>query len=547
MTTLSSVEITAWLNNESAIRGTLIEVDVLVSGVETTRYLSTFPYTTAPTDTPANTYYDPIVSRGVSYTESMDYTGSGSGSMLAGDIELNNFSGEYDSWLNDVWTNRNIRAYIGDVSWTRDKFIQILDGVLVGIDSKNPNVLNLKIREKLQRLNTPISEINYSDIYPYPDHVNTTPHYDPSDPNSTVPDVFMPHAFGEVHNITPVLIDPARVKYSLSYMGNIGVIEVRDNGIPLREEDYEVDTARGILTLKYLNAGTITVSLRGSLAYSAPSLIKNLVQYTGKVVPNPVTGGPTTRSTTNLIPNTGIGFPIITPSPDRFVDGVDIDSANFDNMISSNSQVVGLFVSQKENLLSTCQALAASIGASMVTTRSGKLRLVKLASPPTGTPFVIDTSMYKYNSLQIIDRTEILGAIKLGFNKNWTVQKELKTNIPPKHKEMFAEEWSTVSVFNPTALSQHKLTGLPVVQNTHLQVLSDANVEANRRLQLWSQQHTVYKISGFSPLLDLQIGDTVQLVGPRYGLTGALGIGLGTVVMLQPNWTTATVEVGIFI
>ncbi len=555
MTTLTPEEVTAWLEDPAAIRGTLVEVAVRPFGESTdiTRYLSSFGYTTNGADIPAHTAYEAALRGSVKYTERFDITGSGA--LSVGDIEINNITGEYDSWLNDVWVNRNIKAYVGDIKWSRDKFIQIFDGVVADIDSRNLQSITIKVRDKVQRLNTPISELNYSDIYPYPASSNLTPHYDPTDPNNVVPDLAIPMAFGELHNVTPILVDKANLVYMLNYGTINGIVEVRDNGIPLvLNKGYTVDVSKGTITMLYSPMGTLTVSVQGdatgTYSNTAASLIRKLVISYGKVVPNPTTGAPTTRSGT-MIPGSSppIGYPIVTPSPDRFVEGTDIDTANFDAFNSANTQPLGVYVPSKENLLSTCQWLANSVGASLCLTRSGKLKLLKLSSPPVGTPIVISKDMYKFGSLQIVDRTNVSGAIKLGYNKNWTVEANLLTDIPVEHRRIFAEEWSTIGVFNSTAITTYKLTGLPAQENTLLLTQYDAAIEAARRLSLWSVPHTIYKVTGTSVLLDLQLGDPVQLIGSRYGLTGATGVGVGTVISLQPNWSTgvASVDVEIFI
>lgn len=550
MTTLTQEQITEWLNDDNAIRGTLIEVQVLPNGssTEITRYLSTFGFTTSPTDTPSNTTYDSLLAGGIRFTERLDIMGSGS--LSVGDIEIINTTGELDSWIHDTWANRRIKAFVGDVTWSRDKFFQVFDGIVVDIDSRNPNSLSLKLRDKMQALNTPISELNYSDIYPYPNSANLSPHYDPTDVNNTVPDLAIPMAFGEIHNATPVLIDPGNLVYIVNYGPINGIIEVRDNGIPLTYPTaYSIDAAKGTIKMNYQPMGVLTVSFQGDSAVgykdTCASLIKRLVTGFGKVVPNPTTGTPTTR-TGPVVPGSSppIGAPVITPSPERFVDGVDIDSSNFANFESANTQPMGVYVPSKENLLTTIQNLARSVGGALSPGRDGKLRLLKLESPPTGVPFIIEDHMYKLESLQITNRTLVIGAIKLGYNKNWTVEQNLLTNIPPEHRKLFAEDISTIGVFNADTLSKYKLTSLPALEETYLITQQAASVEANRRLDLWSQPHTIYKIIGFSPLFDLKIGDTVQLTNWRYGLeTGKLG----TVVSLQPNWTTATVEVEIFI
>ena len=488
------------------------------------------------------------MSSGIRFTEKMDIFGSGT--MSVGDIEIFNIDGELDSWVLDIWVNREVKAFIGDIRWSRDKFIQVFEGTVSDIDSRNSSTLNIKIRDKLQVLNTPISELNYSDIYPYPNSSNLSPHYDPTDVNNTVPDITIPMIFGEVHNVTPVLIDAANLVYMLNYGKINGIIEVRDNGIPIKTPSgYTIDADKGTIKLNYQPMGTITVSLQGESATgyfdTCATLIKRLVTGFGKVVPNPITGAPTTR-TGPVVPgsNPPIGAPVITPHPDRFIDGVDIDTDNFAAFNIDNPQPMGVPIQSKENLLSTITSLSKSIGGCLTTGRDGRLRLIKLESPPKGTPFVIEDYMYKLDSIQITNRTPVVGAVRLGYNKNWTVQQNLLTNIPQEHRKLFAEPISIISVFDSAVLDRYKLTTLPILEETYLIAQTDATREANRRLSLWSESHTIFKISGFSPLFELKIGDTIYITNPRYGLKDGK---LGTIVSLQPNSANLTVELEFFV
>ena len=107
----------AWLASSTAIRLTLVEVVVNVGGTDTTRYLSTGPYTTGAADSPANLAYLPVVASGIRYTERISLTNDAS--LAAGDIEIRNLDGSRDSWLGDVWANRQIQAFIGDPRWQR--------------------------------------------------------------------------------------------------------------------------------------------------------------------------------------------------------------------------------------------------------------------------------------------------------------------------------------------------------------------------------------------------------------------------------------------
>ena len=113
-------DLAAWLKDPAAVRLVLVEVGVQVDGLETTRYLSTKPYVTSPTDSPPNQFYDPIVTTGFKFTEEISIDGEGSFS--AGDIEIHNVDGERDDWLNDIWDNHELKAWIGDPRWPRSEF-----------------------------------------------------------------------------------------------------------------------------------------------------------------------------------------------------------------------------------------------------------------------------------------------------------------------------------------------------------------------------------------------------------------------------------------
>jgi hypothetical protein len=237
---MTEAELIKWLKNESAIRCVLMEVGVLVDGVETTRYLSNKGYVTGPLDTPANTIYSPAISGGVSFTESLSLEGEPS--LSYGDIELTNVQGDRDSWLNDVWTNRSVQVYIGDATWARSDFYKVFDGVVAGINSRARNKINLKISDTMQRLNTPLSEKKLGGT-------------------ATNKDSLLPLCFGECHNVTPLISDPANHEYQVHDGAIEDIIEVRDNGVPVNFTKY---LATGKFRLSQSPVGTITCSVQGA-------------------------------------------------------------------------------------------------------------------------------------------------------------------------------------------------------------------------------------------------------------------------------------------
>lgn len=234
---------TAWLKDSTAVRCVLVEVDVKLSGGSlVTRYLSNTGYVTSATDTPANTNYSPVVSGGVKFTESVSLDGTFS--LSYGDVELCNTLGDLDTWLNDYWTNRRIKIFIGDKTWIRDDFYQIFDGIVTGVDTRKRDTINLKLSDKLQRLNNPVTETKLAG-------------------STANADKLIPLCFGECHNVEPLLVDPATHEYQVHNGAIEDIIEVRDNGVPVSVTKF---LTTGKFRLASTPAGVITASVQGYVA-----------------------------------------------------------------------------------------------------------------------------------------------------------------------------------------------------------------------------------------------------------------------------------------
>lgn len=488
---------TAWLQDPAAVRIVLIEVGVKNNGLEITRYLSTGAYVTSPTDSPANQYYEPVVTTGLQFTEMLDLTGQGS--LSGGDIEIVNYNGERDLWLDDIWDNRSIKAWIGDPKWPRADFQMIFNGVVATISSKSREVLNLALRDKLQRLNTPITDVKIGGTKLNKDSVISL-------------------SFGEIHNVTPQLTTPAittSVEYQVHGSAIEGVIEVRDNGKPI---GITVDAAAGKFTLNRGGQGTITASVQGdkgggTYRNTVASLVQRIAQGYGQI---------DSRFTSDEIDTTNLAaFDIACPQP------------------------VGIFADGRTNVLKICQDLASSVGAQVIMSRMGKLRIIQMKVPGNGTAVSVTSTQMVERSLKIQARPLVKASCVLGFDKNWTVQADLLTGIPQEHKTLFAEEWLTATVTSTSVQADYKLNAAPLQEDTMLCKRTDATTEAQRRLDLWSVPRTHFTFEGTSDLLEtLELGNAVTITSARFGLKdGKTGI----CISLAPNWLTGRVTVGVLI
>jgi len=222
-----------WLEDPSSIRGLLVEVGVAIwnsstlAWVESKIYLSNIGYVTGD----SSTIFLPYLTGSLQTSESISIDGSLS--MSFGDIEVANSNGILDDWLDSskyVWVNRGIQVYLGDPRWyistlndlhdtSVNGFLKVFDGIVSDIDSSSRDVLNIKVRDKLERLNTPITE-------------NKLGTYGTWGQGQTNPEVIRPLIFGEVFNISPILVDPSKLEYMYNDT-NAGTIITLINGSTL--------------------------------------------------------------------------------------------------------------------------------------------------------------------------------------------------------------------------------------------------------------------------------------------------------------------------
>ena len=192
----------AWLEDQTSIRCLLVEITAkdITTNIETVFYLSNMGYTTSGT-TAAVTYL-PYLTGSLQTTEALNIDGGLS--MSFGDIEVSNNNGELDAWLDSskyVWANRSIQVYLGDPRWNAASltevhtvFEKIFDGIVADIDSSSRESINIKVRDKLDRLNYAISDNKLGTYGLW------------GSAGQSNQDSIRPLIFGEVNNITPLLI-----------------------------------------------------------------------------------------------------------------------------------------------------------------------------------------------------------------------------------------------------------------------------------------------------------------------------------------------------
>lgn len=466
-------EFKSWLASDSR-RCLLAEVGVSVGGAETTRYLSTAGWVSGIADFPANTHYVPRVVGGFSFSQSLDINGSG-GTTSYGSLQLDNTDGALDTWLKDVWAMRAIKLYLGQPDWAKSQFVLVFDGTVEDIEADSRGKVSLRLRDALAILDNPISTLKVGGTG------------DNSETN-------VPLALGECFNVEPVLLSESGLAtYRVSLGGVEQIVEVRDNGHPVAVTK---NAAAGTFTLQYARWAQITCDVQGAVSGEYRRDVGGLVEWIATTL--------------------GDG--------DRLPAG-SVDSASLASFRANNAQPVGLYLRGGERKLDVIQQLSASLGATVLATREGKLKLVKLAySAPTISISQKDMVVDSFNPIR---RPWVRGAIKLSGCQNWTPQDKsaLAAALEPNQVSILSEPTTVREVTNPAVISQYKQTGAVDEDETLLVVEADIQQEAQRRLDLWSEPRFVFRFEGFGDLMDIEVGQTVTITHERLGLSsGALAI-----------------------
>lgn len=515
---MTKAELLSWLNSTSAIKMVLVEVTDVGNAPNSNVYLSSKPYVTAQGETPELVSYDPCVISSLQFSESIALDGTAT--IGYGDIQIDNTGGSRDSWLTWIWANRNIQIYIGDPQWPRADFFKIFDGLVTDISSSSRDTLNLILLNKLDRLNNPLSEKTLGSVFPG----------DSTKPVGAVQnrEAVLPLCFGECFNVTPLLVSSmftGGTTNTLVYMvhdGPIdGFIEVRDNGVPLTPGvGYTTSPSTGTFTLLRAPVGVITCSVRGSTLGGTYS--DKIVDIISHIVTN--YGPTTTRFTVN-----------------------DLNTTKLSIFNAAHQQSVGMYITDRANVLEVCQQLAASVGAAVSCSHTGLLHLIKISVPGdtvTDIPTNIDENNTEIESLSLSEKLQVRGTSKLGYCKNWTVQESgIAGAVPQSSRDLFKDEWLYALATDSVTTTTYRLGSMPVEEETLLNERAAADSEATRRLAFWKTPRFIFTMNTLNDHILMEVGTGVVINNYRFNLNNKPG----TVLSIDKDWFTGITTLGVLV
>lgn len=242
---ISDAQYKEWLL-DSTERVVLVEYSYYEFGLLKTGYAANTPYVSRPTDTPANTPYDEIVSQDIFIKRSVSHEPSEASARSYGDIVI---------FLNDDLENLvycdfkdcEIKVLIGDMSWDRNDFRLKINGIISSA-TLSKRQLTFRVSDSLSELNKPFNRGIMSNK------------------------VMIPILFGDCINITPALT-PTSLTYRFSHLSNF--IIAYDEGV----EVTSTNNLDGSFTLAAPPVGVVTASNTPSLKSAANCIGQVITRY----------------------------------------------------------------------------------------------------------------------------------------------------------------------------------------------------------------------------------------------------------------------------
>ena len=485
-----------------------IEVyDPSIPGTRTLRY-ATQGYTTKPTDTPANTYYEGRIRQPANIQRTMFSRNATTGATRIGygALELVNIDGALDPLLEYSFVGRPITIKLGTVlptSGGTPTWVTVLRGTMEQAEF-SWRVVTIRVRDRLLDLAKPIQQTRYAGNNALPNGLEGVANDINGKPK--------PLVFGRVWNIAPPCVNTARQIYQIhegSAIQSLG--EVYDRGVPLSvgpaytsQADMEANTPASNHYRMWNSAAGCFIRLHGT-----PNGLVTADVLRGAAVSNRTVG----QLFNQILLAAGI------PSGD-------INSADITALDAAVGYECGVYAGVQSDTtpIELLDELCASVGAYYTTDASGQFRIGRVVLPTSGSVGTLTaTDILKIDRVSSRDPGVGVPAwkVKVGYRKIEQVQNDLGNTVTDARKAFFQEEYRRVEA-SDAAVKTANLLAPEMEFLTVLSSESDANAEASRLLTLYKTRRDMYEVSvrvdsALASVLD--IGKVVTMQLPRFGMS----------------------------
>ena len=500
-------------------------------------YLSDVGFTTDPDDTPASTIMPAVLAEPFSFQTAIALDGSGTVDasfgairILNGDADANGDSmpaGEMDYLLGKAWAGWTVEIYVGgtfNVGRADERRLSFTEFGLffrgqVGRPSAARGEIVLPILDHMARLDTLLNAGTYAGTGGL-------------EGDAEVAGVNKPKAFGQVRNISGVLIDAV----SLVWQFHDGVVqafdEVRDNGVALPVDADYPDYAALIAAI---------IPLGFCATCKALGLMRHSAAPAGAItadVKGDATGGYVST------PGAIVRRMATTAGASPLADPAEIDAVAFADLEIAAPYVSGFYSGTVPvTVADACRTVIRDVG--FVTfDRIGRLT-VGILDAPSDAPVAAHGESDIAESPVEMETLEPVYRWTLGYRRNHTVQEADSLGAISASAR---RDYSQPERLTASAEASGVRTIFPLAEDrrdsTLLDEEADAAAERDRRLRRDKVARQLHTVDLVAAPFQAKLGETRRLIHARHGLSlGRDGVVVGIAESARKRVSTVTLMV----
>jgi len=478
----------------------LVEITAAIDAAGTTttlRYCSQ-PYTTKPSDTPANIYYDDRIVNPASISRTLYSNGTTSGASRVnyGAVELTNVDGGLDYILPYSFDGRSLVIKIGNAGDAYSTFTTILSGTMEQVEFTFSKVTIL-VRDKLAIVDMPLQTTLYAGNNSLPNGVEGV------DDIAKSP---KPLLYGQVFNIAPIMVNSSKLTYQINDGAIAAVGAVYDRGVALTFHADEPNVAdleahnppsgkyATCLALGYIRVGSVPTGILTCDATQGAASSNRTVAQVLKA----------------MALKAGIS-------------SGDINASDVTALDTANSSVVGIWIDGADSAISAMDKVAQSIGAYFGFDALGSLRMGLFTTPTGSATLEININnilSIEHSRTNDTDKGIPAWRVNLTYQKNYSVQDfDLAGAVTAARRSVLSLSALTKSAEDTAIKTQYTLA--PTIEKESLLVdATAAQTEATRLLNLYKVSRDLYTVDVALDLTQTlpDLNNVVNITMNRFGL-----------------------------
>lgn len=525
-------------------------------------YYSTNGFLSTPSDTPANTEYEPRLEGAFNFQRSLFSAGKLSGRSIPGfgSIVLNNRDGGLDALADYAWGGQRVRVWLGGADFALSDYGLIFDGTAEGIDYGDGEI-SIRLRDLQYQLDREIQADTFAGS-------------GGAEGGADLAGRRKPLTFGICRNVPLIYLGVSGGKHIFSAGQGpiIGVLRVRDLGLELTYNagtpgaaEWSIDCATGVVTLGGSYVGPITADVIGVRYLSASSTTswgmatgsKTFTITAGLAIPvgarvriartsalgstwgdglvTAYSGTSLTVNVTALGATTGT-FTDWTISPWGTVAGVvkeiatmldvaSFDTAAFTALDTAQPASVGYYIPEGGNALQHIDAICDGAACHHGFLRAGDYSIGRLALPAApdssyGTSELLDDRFERRATDEPNYRVDVR------YRRNWAgamTGNQLAGAVSDADRAFLTQLWRQESDDDADVLTAYPLSQ-PIIVDGIFDEATDAAAEATRLLAMFGELRGYYVGTFKVQPLTLDLGGTTTIAHNRYGLDAGVAM-----------------------